>query len=472
MKGSEHIEQTKDAASKVRSGCFSIFYEANEVEDRCHMLLEPIIQNLRKAIPLQLSEIRPTRVQLASYHNQTLVNIIHSLGRRHRSFASLLSHPELQHKPRRQLPPNTKTRFTPLRATTIEEKSVQGNLENHDDFYIRQMGRDPMDPELSKWAVPSLNDQLTNSRIRSCVIARQGDLNPWLRREIFQLGIAIFHMLMNLIWGLQIKYYGTRDAPGSLVYFFTLMDKKRLAGDKPDYYTLSHALLQILDGIILAGWRKECGYGSLEDFAASNPQPETLKTIASRILHNYCTPLPENRKQVSIHPEPPIPKAAKVVPVLLPTPQSQSTPTSKKTKSKSRPEQESSEPQDVCHKNLRLLARDLLVVAEVTAAIPRGDFGRIEDLLPTLACMFRSVGSNKYAVEIATLLYNLKHIWPPEFAFVAFVLFCRSFHSPPDRNIMRDNHLVNISGFPDHFMAIDMNIEHHIGYVKVCLLLL
>ncbi|KAE9391528.1 hypothetical protein BT96DRAFT_778974, partial [Gymnopus androsaceus JB14] len=34
------------------------------------------------------------------------------------------------------------------------------------------------------------------------------------------------------------------------------------------------------------------------------------------------------------------------------------------------------------------------------------------------------------------------------------------------RDIMRDNHLVNPLGLPDHFMAIDMNIEHHIGYVK------
>lgn len=33
---------------------------------------------------------------------------------------------------------------------------------------------------------------------------------------------------------------------------------------------------------------------------------------------------------------------------------------------------------------------------------------------------------------------------------------------------MRDNHLVNIAGLPNHFIAIDMNIEHHIGYVKVC----
>ncbi|KAE9391527.1 hypothetical protein BT96DRAFT_831946 [Gymnopus androsaceus JB14] len=93
-----------------------------------------------------------------------------------------------------------------------------------------------------------------------------------------------------------------------------------------------------------------------------------------------------------------------------------------KSKSKSTLESEPSEPDDVCHCNFCLLLCDLLVVAEVTVAIPRGDFGRIGDLLPDLAAMFRSVGSNKYAVEIVTLLYNLKYIWSPEFA--SMLLFC------------------------------------------------
>ncbi|KAF9062922.1 hypothetical protein BDP27DRAFT_1181333, partial [Rhodocollybia butyracea] len=33
-------------------------------------------------------------------------------------------------------------------------------------------------------------------------------------------------------------------------------------------------------------------------------------------------------------------------------------------------------------------------------------------------------------------------------------------------DIMRDNHLVKVSGLVAHFMGIDMNIEHNIGYVK------
>ncbi len=33
---------------------------------------------------------------------------------------------------------------------------------------------------------------------------------------------------------------------------------------------------------------------------------------------------------------------------------------------------------------------------------------------------------------------------------------------------MHDIMLVNLSGLPGHFMPIDMNIEHLIGYLKVC----
>lgn len=39
----------------------------------------------------------------------------------------------------------------------------------------------------------------------------------------------------------------------------------------------------------------------------------------------------------------------------------------------------------------------------------------------------------------------------------------------PDSNIMRDNMLVNVSGLSGHFMPVDLNIEHLIGYLKVSL---
>lgn len=32
---------------------------------------------------------------------------------------------------------------------------------------------------------------------------------------------------------------------------------------------------------------------------------------------------------------------------------------------------------------------------------------------------------------------------------------------------MRNNMIINISGLSGHFMAVDLNIEHLIGYLKV-----
>jgi hypothetical protein len=55
-------------------------------------------------------------------------------------------------------------------------------------------------------------------------------------------------------------------------------------------------------------------------------------------------------------------------------------------------------------------------VLELVNAISAGDFGRIEDILPDLACIFRGAGSNNYSTEILHLIFNLKEVWTPEFA--------------------------------------------------------
>ena len=70
---------------------------------------------------------------------------------------------------------------------------------------------------------------------------------------------------------------------------------------------------------------------------------------------------------------------------------------------------------DVVHNNIVLLTRDLLCVTELVDAIASGDFGRIEDILPILACMFRGSGSNNYLMEILHLLFNIKEVWTPAF---------------------------------------------------------
>jgi hypothetical protein len=73
-------------------------------------------------------------------------------------------------------------------------------LRVHHDIYLVQLKKE--DNALDDNAIPCINDQLTNARIRGGQILRKMDVSPWERREIFQLAFGAFHLTMNLIWGL------------------------------------------------------------------------------------------------------------------------------------------------------------------------------------------------------------------------------------------------------------------------------
>ncbi|KII83169.1 hypothetical protein PLICRDRAFT_84627, partial [Plicaturopsis crispa FD-325 SS-3] len=72
---------------------------------------------------------------------------------------------------------------------------------------------------------------------------------------------------------------------------------------------------------------------------------------------------------------------------------------------------------DRAHRNLCLLTRDLMYVMEAVRAVRDGDFGRIEDMLGTLTCIFRGSGGCQYATEMLHFIMNLKKVWTPAFAY-------------------------------------------------------
>ncbi|KIK40439.1 hypothetical protein CY34DRAFT_24807 [Suillus luteus UH-Slu-Lm8-n1] len=162
----------------------------------------------------------------------------------------------------------------------------------------------------------------------------------------------------------------------------------------PDYHTLLSTLLQILRGIILNSWKVECIYDSLAALASSKPTVDDLLRIAGTILSNHATPVYE--------------------------------PSSSKKKKQSALHSDDTDIDDMAHQNFHLLTRDLLYVLKLVIAISDGDWGRVEDILGSLAM-----------------------VWTPEFV-----------------DIMCDNALVNFSGLEGHSMPIDLNIEHCIKFLK------
>ncbi|KAF9045233.1 hypothetical protein BJ165DRAFT_1312955, partial [Panaeolus papilionaceus] len=242
--------------SKVTSGTFGVVYKLRGATPE-QMKLAPILERARKAEGVDFNrDLRPSIDQLSSVHFQFKTRVVRVLTKYSAAFSHHKTSPFLRHKPRRPMPAGYVTQFFPIRATTIEEATVRGNILYHDDVFLNQL-------------------KMTQQQL-----------------DFFQLGIGFFHLLLNLIWGIFHTHRGTLVSTGSLEYFFSLMDKKRLNGEHPDFHSLHSALMQILDGIILNAWRMEAGYQNLSKYAEEKkPTEQDLLEVAEKILLNHTTPL-------------------------------------------------------------------------------------------------------------------------------------------------------------------------------------
>ncbi|KAH9014521.1 hypothetical protein EDB85DRAFT_1899172 [Lactarius pseudohatsudake] len=326
---------------------------------------------------------------IPTYISQTAVTIVCILTKYVKGFETQQSDPMLQHPPRQPLPVGHKTVFHPLGVSTIKEASVDRNLLVHDDIYLVQLKQTSED--LNKMAVPTFNDQLTNAWIWGGQQIHQKDVSYRETCEIFQLGFGSFYLTMNLLC------------------------------EHLNYHALLAALTQILHGLILNAWHNECDHPLLRDFSKAEPMPGGLLDCARQIAEKYTSVEPIfEHVNLKAPPKDLVSGVESTKPVV-----------------------------NAVHRNVTLLTHNLLLVVELVDVIATGDFGRIEDILPTLMCMFCGSGSNNYSTEILHLIFNIKEVRTPTFV-----------------NIMRDNMLVNPSGLPGHAMGIDMNIEHLIWYLK------
>lgn len=381
-----YVEQGPNTMSKVQSGTMGVIYELLNARSK-DMQLQPMLDRFVKSSPLKMSDLHPSILAMRSYRDQTAVNVSQILMRYVNGFEQQHTAEILQHRKRRPLPEGHKTIFHPLRASTIEEASVEGNLLVHDDIYTVQLKKSTKD--LNVKAIPTFNDQLTNTRIRGAQQLRAKDISCWERREVFQLGFGTFHLVMNFIWGILETHRGTMNQMGSLTFLFAVLEKTRLGSEHLDYHTLLATLLQILDGLVLNMWRMECGHSSLKSYAESCPTADMIFESAQRIVDKYATPLPRWEPIDSKSPLKDLDGSKLSL---------------------------SDDEEDIVYENTILLTRDLLYIAELVHAVSTGDFGRVEDILPTIACMFKGSGSNNYSMEILHFLFNIKEVWTPEFA--------------------------------------------------------
>ncbi|KAF8256457.1 hypothetical protein EI94DRAFT_1775285 [Lactarius quietus] len=212
--------------------------------------------------------IHPTHQQHKLFYLQLRVAVVCVLLKYCPAFHSYAKDPALQNLPCHPMPPGYTTEQFPIRATTIEKATVNGNLLYHDDIYLNQLG----------WTQEDL-------------ILQARDINPWTQRKVFQLGFGLFHLCLNLLWALLHIHCGLLEQTGSLEYFFMLIEKTCLKGEHPDYHMLLSALMQILDGIMLNAWRHKSGHTNLGEFTSTEPLAEDLLSMAGDIIEKHATPL-------------------------------------------------------------------------------------------------------------------------------------------------------------------------------------
>ena len=375
------IEQREGGPPKVKSGTVSVIYKAFNA-DANDMSLSGIRENWCKTEGLSYAhDIRQTQDQRESHFEQLIVHTVRVL-RHLKGSEDIVDHRDFQYLERRKLPIGHATQQYPLRATPIEEASVQGNIAVVDNIYISQL--QATETHFNDRAIPCINDQLTNARLRTAQLSRTSDDNAFTRLEFLQLGFGLFHAHMNLIWAVLSVHRGSFETIGSLAYFFNILDLRRLGSARPAYYPLLAAFNAILDGLLLDCWSKECGCDSLEDFQPMKEEPGHLRDIAQRIICRYLSPTlqeqPKDDKQA-----------------------------------------------DQVRRRVALLLRDLLYVRELGVAISDGDWGRVEDILCPLAKLFRGAGSKNYCAEILHFVHQLKKIWPSAYGYVLLVsLYIRS----------------------------------------------
>ncbi|KAJ7658414.1 hypothetical protein B0H17DRAFT_1145634 [Mycena rosella] len=398
------VDDVRDSApAKVQSGTYPIIYRLRNPNPAA-LNLSILLARAQNATDLDFNtDLCPSFEQSRTAHHQFCSYVIRVLCHYDKTFSPRQDEPALQSPPRRRLPDDYKTQQFPLRLCTIDESSTKGNLAVHVETHVNQLG---LSYEQLTKAVLSINDQATQALNRSAKSLRAFDVNPFLRAQIFQLGIGLFHLCLNLVWAVLNVHRGHLNHHGTLAHLFVVIDKTRLGGHHPDYHSLLSALMQILDGLLLDAWRIECGHLSLAEYAASKPSATDLRAKAASILYNHGTP--------------------------------------------TRTPLTSLETSDTVRENTRRLIHDLMYVCEVTRAISDGDFGRVEDILTTLGMMFRGAGSKNYSTEILHFTHNMKKVW----------------NDNGFDDLVRDNIIVNMTGVKNRGQGVDTNMEHHVGRVK------
>lgn len=285
--------------------------------------------------------------------------------------------------------PVTKTPIIPTRAMDAENSSVSGNIKSIKEL-LAQGGVGSRDDEESPYEVKDIDDHVilfhgdlgTGERIHTALAQRSIEKSPWNRLQYAIFVLGLFHLKMACVDALLRIFITPTAARLDDTGLMGDVGKTRpketgiIASSNPGY----RRSLQIIQDSgrcrRLTCWVNAVEemekHSSLDDFAASQPSLETLKTLADHLAMNYVAGGKLERKRRTM----------------------------------------TDKERDKQLENGLLMNKYFLLFEEISYAMNHGDIGRVEVCMLPWILIFKSTGKHKYATHLTRYLFNVHFVYP------------------------------------------------------------
>ncbi|KLO10215.1 hypothetical protein SCHPADRAFT_999732 [Schizopora paradoxa] len=325
------------------------------------------------------------------------------------------------HPPSKKQIPVHKTRQYPLPAMLLDESSLDGTLDVVNTIIQTTLQLSEEDVQ-RQGVIICAGDQLTMSLLDKASASRRDDatlldnIGKWTENQP-----GLFHAFMNGTRMVGNEHWGTgnystpRQAPWSLWKVNNLLGRKNIscgwkAKQLAPFWPLQELILTFaLPSNIIDGFRIHCGASDLKAWIATVKSFDEIREMALKVQIDLV-----NRRRVY--------------------------------KMRRKPDEE----RDVTLENIILFNSDALTLREFQHAVRTGDIGRVVNVLTFWLLAFRGTGSMpKYADMLFRTLMRLKYM------------------DPTLREAFLMSWLVNVTGKPGRFKAVDLLQEHQNFWAKI-----
>ncbi|ORZ28543.1 hypothetical protein BCR41DRAFT_292233, partial [Lobosporangium transversale] len=83
---------------------------------------------------------------------------------------------------------------------------------------------------------------------------RADDISSYHRLDWVIPVIQLFHLQMLLASTILRTHYGTASTPGSIAFNVSLLERKRVSLEKPDFHATNELLRESFDALVQRAW--------------------------------------------------------------------------------------------------------------------------------------------------------------------------------------------------------------------------